>query len=122
MTATDETCELLCLDIPKAERIRENLPDLETLTDASSRAKALSDPNRLGLAIALDQGGEMCVCDLSWVVGRQDKIVSHHLRLLKGAGVATSRKDGKMVLYSLTETGATLLRAVVGSTSGPISV
>lgn len=122
MTATDETCELLCLDIPKAERIRENLPDMETLTDASSRAKALSDPNRLGLAIALNQGGEMCVCDLSWVVGRQDKIVSHHLRLLKGAGVATSRKDGKMVLYSLTETGATLLRAVVGSTSGPISV
>ena len=122
MTATDETCELLCLDIPKAESIRENLPGLETMTDASSRAKALSDPNRLGIAIALDQGGEMCVCDLSWVVGRQDKIVSHHLRLLKGAGVATSRKDGKMVLYSLTETGATLLRAVAGSTSGQISV
>ena len=122
MTATNETCELLCLDIPKAERIRENLPDLEMLNDASSRAKALSDPNRLGIAIALDQGGEMCVCDLSWVVGRQDKIVSHHLRLLKGAGVAASRKDGKMVLYSLTETGANLLRAVVGRTSGQISV
>jgi DNA-binding transcriptional ArsR family regulator len=122
MTATDETCELLCLDIPKAQRIRENLPDLETLNDSSSRAKALSDSNRLGIAIALEQGGEMCVCDLSWVVGRQDKIVSHHLRLLKGAGVASSRKDGKMVLYSLTEAGAHLLRAVVGRTSGQISV
>lgn len=121
MTPTDETCELLCLDIPKAERIRENLPDLETLNDASSRAKALSDPNRLGIAIALEEGGEMCVCDLSWVVGRQDKIVSHHLRLLKGAGVATSRKDGKMVLYSLTESGSNLLRVVAGSTAGQVS-
>ncbi len=122
MLATDETCELLCLDIPKAESIRENLPDLETLNDASSRAKALSDPNRLGIAIALEQGGEMCVCDLAWVVGRQDKIVSHHLRLLKAAGVATSRKEGKMVLYSLAESGTNLLRAVAGDTSGRISV
>lgn len=122
MSPNDETCELLCLDIPKAECIRENLPDLETLNVASARAKALSDPNRLGIAIALGEGGEMCVCDLSWVVGRQDKIVSHHLRQLRGAGVASSRKDGKMVLYSLTESGASLLRAVAGTTSDPASV
>lgn len=117
MSPTDETCELLCLDVPKAERIRASLPNLEALNDASSRAKALADPNRLGIAIALRQGGEMCVCDLSWVVGRQDKIVSHHLRLLKGAGIATSKKEGKMVLYSLTESGAGLLDVVV-PTSG----
>lgn len=113
MTSSAESCELLCLDIPKAESIRSSLPPLEALDEASSSAKAFSDPNRLAIAIALGQGGEMCVCDLSWVVGRQDKIVSHHLRLLKGAGVATSRKDGKMVLYSLTKSGANLLDAVV---------
>ncbi|MBK8295151.1 MAG: winged helix-turn-helix transcriptional regulator [Solirubrobacterales bacterium] len=121
MTSSADSCELLCLDLPKAESIRESLPALETLTDASSKAKALADPNRLGLAIALRQGGEMCVCDLSWVVGRQDKIVSHHLRLLKSARVATSRKDGKMVLYSLTESGASLLDAVVAVPANPIS-
>jgi DNA-binding transcriptional ArsR family regulator len=103
-----------------AQRIREILPDLGALTHASTRAKALSDPNRLGIAIALGEGDEMCVCDLSWVVGRQDKIVSHHLRQLRAAGVASSRKDGKMVLYSLTESGASLLRAFGGTTSDPV--
>lgn len=111
---------MLCLDLPKAESIRESLPALEILNRASSRAKALADPNRLGIAVALGQGGEMCVCDLSWVVGRQDKIVSHHLRLLKSAGIATSRKDGKMVLYSLTDSGASLLDAFTISGS-PVS-
>lgn len=113
MTISDDSCELLCLDIPKAESVRSSLPDLAALESGAARAKALSDPTRLGIAVALQQGGEMCVCDLSWIVGRQDKIVSHHARQLRAAGVAKSRKDGKMVLYSLTESGESLLSAVV---------
>lgn len=113
MTTADDSCELLCLDIPKAESVRSSLPDLATLESGADRAKALSDPTRLGIAVALQQGGELCVCDLSWIVGRQDKIVSHHARQLRAAGVARSRKDGKMVLYSLTESGESLLSAVV---------
>lgn len=119
MKPSDESCELLCLDLPKAERVRGSLPGDEALNGAASRAKALSDPNRLGIAYALDRGGEMCVCDLSWVVGRPDKLVSHHLRLLRAAGLATSRKDGRMVLYSLTAVGEALLGAVA---NGPAEV
>ena len=78
------------------------------------RAKALSDPTRLTLAEALREGGELCVCDLSWIVGRSQNLVSHHLGALRSRGLVRSRKDGKMVMYSLTEEGASLLSAVLG--------
>lgn len=111
----DETCELLCLDVPKAEGLRRGLPGLEALAVAAEQAKALSDATRLRLALALRDGGEMCVCDLAWVSERQDKLVSHHLRQLRAAGLARSRKDGRMVLYSLTDRGEALLAAVTAA-------
>lgn len=117
--SVDETCELLCIDVPKAKALRLGLPDLGELDPAAERAKALSDPTRLRIALALRDGEEMCVCDLAWVSGRQDKLVSHHLRQLRWAGLASSRKDGRMVLYSLTDRGRGLLAAV---TQEPVEV
>lgn len=113
--SADETCELLCLDTVKAERLRHDLPGLDALASAAEAGKALSDPTRLRLALALRDGGEMCVCDLAWVSERQDKLVSHHLRQLRGAGLACSRKDGRMVLYSLTGRGEALLAALTAA-------
>lgn len=111
-----DICELLCLDARKAAALRERLPELEALQRAADQAKALSDPTRLALAVALhDADGECCVCDLAFVTGRQDKLVSHHLRQLRGAGLATSRKDGRMVLYDLTERGHEILSVVLGA-------
>jgi len=65
------------------------------------------------VAVALRDGGELCVCDLAWVCERSDKLVSHHVRQLRGAGLVRSRRDGKMVMYELTEAGAALLAAVL---------
>jgi DNA-binding transcriptional ArsR family regulator len=75
-------------------------------------AKALGDPTRLAVALALDAGVSACVCDLAWIVGRDERLVSHHVRLLKSAGLARSERDGKMVMYELTERGRALLAAV----------
>lgn len=108
----NETCELLCLDVPKAETLRRQLPALEELESAADSARALADPTRLRLALALRDGEELCVCDLAWVSERQDKLVSHHLRQLRAAGLARSRKEGRMVLYTLTDRGHALLGAV----------
>lgn len=114
---TDDRCDLLCLDAPRAEEIRTRLLGEEAM-GAAERAKALSDPTRLMLAAALreagDEGGELCVCDLAWISSRAQNLVSHHMRLLKAQGLARSRRDGKLVMYSLTEEGATLLAAVLG--------
>lgn len=113
-----DICDLLCLDLPLAERLRQARPDAETLAGAAARAKALSDPTRLTVALALRDGGELCVCDLGWVCERSDKLVSHHVRQLRSAGLVHSRRDGKMVIYSLTAAGSAMVAAVAPSTAG----
>jgi DNA-binding transcriptional ArsR family regulator len=112
VTAPD-TCDLLCLDLPRAEALRRSRPPVAALATATEAAKALSDPTRLAVAAALRDGGELCVCDLAWVCERSDKLVSHHVRQLRAAGLARSRRDGKTVMYELTEAGVTLLSAVL---------
>jgi DNA-binding transcriptional ArsR family regulator len=112
MTRDAGICDLLCLDLPKAERVRGELPELEELELWAAGAKALGDPTRLAIALALEAGESACVCDLAWIVGRDERLVSHHVRLLKTAGLARSERDGKMVIYELTERGSALLAAV----------
>lgn len=112
---TEDRCDLLCLDAPRAEAIRERLLDRETAYGAAERAKALSDPTRLTLAAALREGGELCVCDLAWISERAQNLVSHHMRTLRSHKLVRSRRDGKLVMYSLTDEGLSLLAAVLGS-------
>ena len=112
--ANRDSCDLLCLDLPKAERVRKALPDLSELEQWAAAAKAVSDPTRLAVAIALREGESACVCDLAWITGRDEKLVSHHARALKSAGLAASERRGKMVMYELTGAGRALLEAVVG--------
>lgn len=116
--AERDTCELLCLDLPRAEAARRARPRMEAISAAAERAKALSDPTRLVVALALREGGELCVCDLSWVCERSDKLVSHHVRQLRAAGLVRSRRDGKMVMYALTPAGFRLLDAVAAPLTG----
>jgi DNA-binding transcriptional ArsR family regulator len=111
---TDDRCDLICIDAPRAEAIRERLLDDGVAQDAADRARALSDPTRLTLAAALHEGEELCVCDLSWISGRAQNLVSHHLRVLRSHGMVRSRRDGKLVMYSLTDEGRSLLSAVLG--------
>ena len=115
---TDERCDLLCLDAPRAEAIRQKLLDEERAQEAAERARALSDPTRLTLAAALREGEELCVCDLAWISERAQNLVSHHLRVLRSHKLVTSRRDGKLVMYSLTAEGHSLLSAVLGEKSG----
>ena len=107
-------CELLCLDLPRAESARAALPSLDDLEAVAAKARALSDPTRLAIAIALRDCGPACGCDIAWIVGRPDKLVSHHLRTLKSAGAATSKREGKLVLYELTAECRTLLDTLSG--------
>ncbi len=102
-------CDLLCLDLLRAERLRADRIDSAAAERAAAQAKALSDPTRVTIAVVLRDGEELCVCDLAWVVERSENLVSHHVRLLRTAGLVRSRRDGKMVMYSLTAAGRSLL-------------
>lgn len=106
---TVDRCDLLCLDLPYAEHVRAGLPDAEEAAAPALRFKALADPQRLRIAVALASGAELCVCDLAWIAGASQNLVSHHVRVLRTAGLAASRKDGKLTMYRLTDTGRHLL-------------
>jgi DNA-binding transcriptional ArsR family regulator len=56
---------------------------------------------------------------LAWISGRPQNLVSHHLRALKDQGLAASRRDGKIVFYSLTDVGAKLLEGVLEAMTAP---
>ena len=105
-----ERCDLLCLDLPRAEQIRHHL-DQALIAEAAARARALADLTRLTIAVALREGGELCVCDLAWITGRAENLVGHHLRALRNAGLASSRREHRVVFYALTDPGRQLLDA-----------
>jgi len=116
-----DTCDLLCLDIPKAERVRKELPEAGDLELWATGAKALGDPTRLAVALALRSAGTACVCDLAWIVGRDERLVSHHARLLKSSGLAISRREGKMAMYELTDRGQSMLAAMTSGARSTIA-
>lgn len=112
-----DRCELLCLDLQVAERLRKKRLAPEQADLAAGKARALSDPTRLMLAAALLEADELCVCDLAWIVERSQTLASHHVRALRAHGIVRSRRAGKMVMYSLTEEGRTLLASVLPAPS-----
>jgi len=61
-------------------------------------AKALAHPSRLLILDALADG-EMCVCELTELVGADQSTVSKHLAVLKQAGIVDDRKEGVMTYY-----------------------
>ena len=110
---TDDRCELLCLDLQVAERLRKQRLRPEEADVAAGKARALSAPTRLMLAAALLEARELCVCDLVWIAERSQTLVFHYVRALRIYGIVRSRREGKMVMYSLTEEGQTLLASVL---------
>lgn len=110
-----DSCDVLCLDLDKAETLRATRLPPGVAERAAGRARALADPTRLTLAAALADGEELCVCDLAWVAERAENLVSHHMRVLRSEGLVASRRDGKLVMYSLTSSGRELLTSILAA-------
>jgi DNA-binding transcriptional ArsR family regulator len=101
--------ELLHIDERSGSALRRARLDADAAELLAERYRALSDPLRLSLALALDPDRELCVCDLSWIAQRPQNLASHHMKVLKRAGIVSARKQGKMTMYSLTEQGRRLI-------------
>ena len=85
-----------------APLLREPLtPD--AAAQMASTLKALADPVRLRLfsAIASRAGGEACVCDISDGIDVKQPTISHHLKVLRDAGLLTSRRRASWVYYAV---------------------
>jgi ArsR family transcriptional regulator, arsenate/arsenite/antimonite-responsive transcriptional repressor len=75
---------------------------MATSTDRdAARLKALGHPVRLGIAIRLASEPETCACDFAEVFGVSQPTVSEHLRVLREAGLVTTKRRGTQICYSL---------------------
>jgi ArsR family transcriptional regulator len=79
-----------------------------------SMTKALADGNRLRVIAALKEHSELCVCQLTEMLGLATPTVSRHMSVLQQAGLVDSRKDGRWILYHLSESFPPLLLQWIG--------
>lgn len=104
---------LLHIDRAQGEALRERRPAQGAGERLAGQFKALGEPTRLGLALALRESPELCVCDLSWVAERPQNLISHHMKILRTEGLVSARKDGRMTMYRLSAAGHAFLEAAV---------
>ncbi|HEY3546098.1 MAG TPA: metalloregulator ArsR/SmtB family transcription factor [Propionicimonas sp.] len=90
--------------------------DAEEASLLALRFKALGDPARLRLLslIAAHESGTACVCDLTAPLGLTQPTVSHHLKVLREAGLVTGQRRGTWVHYSLVPGALAELAATLG--------
>ena len=85
--------------------------------------KAMGDPVRLRLLslIASHEGGEACVCDLSGVFELTGPTISHHLKVLREAGLITGERRGTWIYYRVLRDALRQVSALVALDSTPAS-
>ena len=107
----DEACEVRQVD---PERVTQGkallLPDDAYAVMAES-FRALADTSRVKIVHTLLQQ-ELCVCDLAAVVGISESATSQHLRVLRNLRLVKSRRNGKMVYYSVDDDHIRVLMGV----------
>ena len=84
------------------EAVRGKMPGDELLLDLADCFKLFSDSTRLKILYALMEA-EMCVCDISVLLGMTKSSVSHQLRVLKQSNLVKYRKAGRVIYYSLAD-------------------
>ena len=103
-----EQCDYMHVHPETIGKIRETMPDDDTLIDLAELFKVFGDSTRIKILCALS-GGELCVCDISTMLGMTSSAVSHQLKILKNASLVGNRRDGKTVFYSLADSHVTTM-------------
>ena len=97
-----ECCDFIHAHEEIVERVRQELPDADTLSDLSELFRIFGDSTRIRILYVLSEA-EMCVCDIAQLLGMTQSAISHQLRSLKNARLVKARRDGKTVFYSLAD-------------------
>ncbi len=101
-------CDYLCVHAQAVDTITGSMPDEDKLIDLAELFKVFGDSTRIKLLTALSHG-ELCVCDMSKLVGMTVSAVSHQLKILRNAKLVSFRRDGKTVFYSLADSHVTTI-------------
>ena len=89
-------------DLDLVESIEEGMPDEELLYDLADLFKTFGDTTRIKILYALMEH-ELCVADLAEAIDATQSAVSHQLRTLKQSRLVRAKRDGKNVMYSLSD-------------------
>lgn len=93
-------CEVIHEDI--VDKVKRNMLLTEELERLEKFFKIFGNDTRLNIISALDQH-EMCVCDLAVLLKMTKSAISHQLRELRDSHLVKSRRDGKVIYYSLND-------------------
>ena len=97
-----DRCDCDVIHEEVVNKVREKMPQEETFYDLSDLFKAIGDSTRIKILWALDEN-ELCVCDIAYLLNMTQSAISHQLRVLKQAELVKSRREGKIVFYSLAD-------------------
>ncbi len=97
-----ETCVTVGIHQETIRSVKRNMPDTVALYELADLFKLFGDSTRLGILWALSES-EMCVCDLCALLKMKQSAVSHQLKNLKQSRIVKSRRDGKVIYYSLDD-------------------
>ena len=97
-----ERCGFLFVHEDAVDEVLGGMPNDETLYDLAELFKVFGDSTRIKILYALFEA-ELCVCDISRLLGLTQSAVSHQLRVLKSSRLVKFRKEGKTVFYSLDD-------------------
>src|ERR671932_2213125 len=86
----------------------------EERDELAARFKALADPTRVALVNRLAAAEEVCVCDLNTAFDLSQPTISHHLRILREAGLVESTRRGTWAYYRLVPEAIESLRGALG--------
>lgn len=95
-------CNVDVIHFDKIATVEKKMKSERTIQLLSETFKALSDPTRLKMLLALSQE-ELCGCDLVELLGVTKSAISHQLRILKNMRIVKYRREGKQIFYSLDD-------------------
>jgi ArsR family transcriptional regulator len=95
-------CDCRVVHGDAGERTKSEMLSEDAFTDLSEFFKVFSDSTRIKIIWALDRN-ELCVCDISALLGMTVSAVSHQLSILRQTRLVRTRRDGKNVYYSLDD-------------------
>ena len=98
----ENRCDCEPQNVELVNKARKKMPEYDEISDLSDFFKVMGDSTRLQLLMAL-QLDEFCVSDLSYLLNMTRSAISHQLKALKVAKLIKSRKEGKIVYYSLDD-------------------
>ena len=98
----DEKCEVTLIHEDNVKKAINELPDDELIVDLSDMFKIFGDQTRVKILMALESG-ELCVCDIAAVMNMSQSAISHQLRVLKQSNIVKTRRQGKVVYYSISD-------------------